>query len=429
MPKVIYGGTASVEIKKRKVIKYMKLENLHWLNEYSINMFLMGFRTDMLATAKTIYFSEENDRHYCCFEYPRYRDEIGDIVYTTDRQCLQYFIDIMDALRFLHAHNIIHRDIKNNNVMCRNGRAHIIDYSHSIHRNANCAKYENLYVIPYAAPEYLRSRNYTNKIDVWSVGILMIEYMTDSQFELAYDNLKLDYKSLITHSNFISIVTNYFHSNKSPSLYSYEIFKIIMSMLTVNAADRPTADDVCAAIVDLAARTNIKLRRFSVTPRKVIFDNGHVHLLKSHEDVLSRLFISAIINKIKYKMKFTYVSAFKWLAYLVAKGTLVECTCNRPRQCTNIHSYEQLEKYSFAALIVVDVLAFDNRDINRTIRPCSSLVRYIADICKRHTNDVFIGATNIDFYEADTPSQKMRQLEATIKKNIRASRHLQDLER
>lgn len=82
--------------------------------------------------------------------------------------------DILRGISYLHSHNIIHCDLKPENIMLSaNGTIKIIDFGSSCY--SNNLKYSYLQSRFYRAPEVLLGGRYDTKMDIWSIGLISIE--------------------------------------------------------------------------------------------------------------------------------------------------------------------------------------------------------------------------------------------------------------
>eukprot|EP01017_Pseudomicrothorax_dubius_P009028 TRINITY_DN13004_c0_g1_i2.p1 TRINITY_DN13004_c0_g1~~TRINITY_DN13004_c0_g1_i2.p1 ORF type:complete len:329 (+),score=50.34 TRINITY_DN13004_c0_g1_i2:57-1043(+) len=88
----------------------------------------------------------------------------------------EIFNDIINGFRTLQSLNIIHRDIKPTNILLGNGRWKIADFGFA--KRLKDQNYTGTTVgTPfYAAPQILESApGYTNKCDIWSLGVMLYE--------------------------------------------------------------------------------------------------------------------------------------------------------------------------------------------------------------------------------------------------------------
>jgi len=90
--------------------------------------------------------------------------------------------EILDALIHLHAKNIIHRDIKSDNVMMSlDGRVKLTDFGFGAQLSPEQSARKTVVGTPYwMSPEVIKGEPYGVKADVWSLAIMALE-MIDGQ--------------------------------------------------------------------------------------------------------------------------------------------------------------------------------------------------------------------------------------------------------
>ncbi len=81
------------------------------------------------------------------------------------------------GLAFLHRQYRLHRDIKSDNVLVNfDGEVKLADFGFAINLTSEESKRTSVVGTPYwMAPELIRGQKYDSKVDIWSLGITLIE--------------------------------------------------------------------------------------------------------------------------------------------------------------------------------------------------------------------------------------------------------------
>ncbi|KAJ2751544.1 spindle assembly checkpoint kinase, partial [Coemansia nantahalensis] len=125
------------------------------------------------------YFHDEK-RIYLILEYAA-RGEMYKLLQKqgkfTEPEAAKYVAQIAAALRYLHSKNVIHRDIKPENLLLNSdGDLKIADFGWSVHA-PNSRRRTLCGTLDYLPPEMVEGRDHSASVDLWSLGVLMYEFL------------------------------------------------------------------------------------------------------------------------------------------------------------------------------------------------------------------------------------------------------------
>lgn len=94
-----------------------------------------------------------------------------------ERTVMRYFVQIALGLQHMHAHKVMHRDIKAANIfLAGNGRLVLGDLGVSKALDSTLAMAQTCIGTPYyMSPELFADRPYTFSADVWALGVVLYE--------------------------------------------------------------------------------------------------------------------------------------------------------------------------------------------------------------------------------------------------------------
>ncbi len=98
----------------------------------------------------------------------------------TNEEIIDIFIDLMDAVAYIHSKNMIHRDIKPENIIAgEDDKFKICDFGFTALvgniRGKNHKRMTFCGTNEYFAPEILNGQQQSEKVDIWTMGVLLYE--------------------------------------------------------------------------------------------------------------------------------------------------------------------------------------------------------------------------------------------------------------
>ena len=157
-----------------------------------------------------------------------------------EKDSFHYFIQMTNAITFLHENDFVHRDIKPENILLdENNNIKLCDFGWcvSLHQNEKrttfCGTFE------YMAPEMVCEENYDTGVDIWALGILLYEMLHGySPFRSLEQNDEEEYKGI-----FRNILKMEYTINEKLNI-SKECVQLIKLLLEGDSGERISAMEI-----------------------------------------------------------------------------------------------------------------------------------------------------------------------------------------
>ena len=146
---------------------------------------------DHETIVKCIDIYEDNNTIHLVLEEITGGDLFGHIIHSNGRKLIEteamdLLSQMLEGLHYLHDEiGIVHRDIKPENFLLYNdghrNRIKLIDFGFATYCKNGETMNEQLGTPQYAAPEIFEQKPYTNKVDMWSVGVVLFNMVKGTQ--------------------------------------------------------------------------------------------------------------------------------------------------------------------------------------------------------------------------------------------------------
>ncbi|XP_043086533.1 mitogen-activated protein kinase kinase kinase 13 isoform X2 [Puntigrus tetrazona] len=205
----IIGKTYSTEYKLQQQdmweVPFEEISELQWLGSGAQGAVFLGkFRSEEVAIKKVREQKETDIKHLrklkhpniisfkgVCTQAPCYciimeycaQGQLYEVLRAgrkiTPRLLVDWASGIASGMNYLHLHKIIHRDLKSPNVLVtQNDNVKISDFGTSKELSDKSTKMSFAGTVAWMAPEVIRNEPVSEKVDIWSFGVVLWELLT-----------------------------------------------------------------------------------------------------------------------------------------------------------------------------------------------------------------------------------------------------------
>lgn len=151
------------------------------------------------------------------------------------RFILYIFREILIAVNYMHKHNRIHRDLKSDNILISsNGDIKLADLGFSVQLTEERNMRNTLAGTPcWIAPEIVKQNCYNEKVDIWSIGVLLIELIDGEPPFLRFKQNQIFHKIISDQM-------------KPKNQTDQDLLRILDHCLQQNPENRKSAEEILA---------------------------------------------------------------------------------------------------------------------------------------------------------------------------------------
>lgn len=189
---IIYKGYSTKNKKLYAIKQITKIVDMKYFN----NEVQLMKKLDHPNILKLYDVIHNNGKIYLILEYCNGGDLSNYIKSGSKEYNYRYFCQIFSGLEYLYKNNILHRDIKPQNILVDNDIIKISDFgfARSFEQNELITTFCGSPL--YMAPEIIKNKEYNTKSDIWSLGVIIYElfakehpYYTNSK-DVLWNNIK-----------------------------------------------------------------------------------------------------------------------------------------------------------------------------------------------------------------------------------------------
>ncbi len=419
-----YGITGFVELHKNIVKKYSEFDQLYWLKEYAVLLYLWTYRTDNIIKYQSGSILHKTDplsginKKYNEMILKRYPSTLHERRLYRDNEIIQFLLDMTSAMKFLNSKNISHRDIKPSNIaISDSGRFILIDFSHAHKMEFPLGKLDaQVVTYYYRSPEVFTyqitgENQYDASIDMWALGMVLMEILTGTPFAAYYTEAIKDHdKSERLYGMFLQdakksfgTIKEVYFAKKRGFVYGNKYWGWLSKMLAHEPERRITFEELYNLVIEFALSHKIQ----SIEPVNGVVEVKMPTLEAVNNlqtDDQKRLYVECIqhlkdIRK-QHKMLFDVNRINRVVQYLICQGDI-----------TN-DNYQ----YMLAGLaIIVETVLFDGvTDFDNYGDLDNSMVKDAIVLIMQKYDQHLFGANRIFTY--DTPTDELTKVMGFLKR-------------
>ncbi len=182
----VYLGKHVLKKDLHVAVKKIDISNLSTDEIYNISreaMYLQSFQHKNIIKYINSYIYENH--FYTIMEWAQggelvtYMTEKGIL---SEMECKRVFKQIHDAVKYIHSRNVIHRDLKPNNILFLDENREnvvVIDFGISGYSSGNIKETIKAWTTKFIPPELAAGLSYSSspKFDVWALGVILYQML------------------------------------------------------------------------------------------------------------------------------------------------------------------------------------------------------------------------------------------------------------
>ena len=179
----------------------------------------------------------------------------------TEKQIIDWFIQICEGVKYIHDKKIIHRDLKPNNIfLTKDNKIKIGDFGLAKTLAFQNQAKTNVGAPAYLSPEILNDQPYDYKSDIWNLGIILYE-LTQLKHPFINDDISVEKRvTFMKKGKFIEF---------NNTNYSDKLLNLIPNLLKVDLNERYNINQIIEVISSLKIEDNLHL----ANEYKILFNN------------------------------------------------------------------------------------------------------------------------------------------------------------